>query len=869
MAALIFFASACSQKKNTVVTRGYHNLTSRYNGYFYAKESIKEGLDKLNRSYEDDYSQILPLFRLPNSAPTKGCYADMDKTIKKSSTVIERHAITDRGGTEIAGAVKWIDDNYLLIGRARYYKGELLSALQTFEYVSRKYEKELIRYDGYLWQARTHIELGGFSQAMPLLDLINNDGACPEELKGEIKATYADLYIREGNYSPAAKELTAAIALTKNKKIKARYTYVLGQLYQQLDNTKKASECFAQVISMNPTYDMLFNAKVNRARMSGADPKFREQAKKDIEKLLKDPKNKEYYDQLYYALGEIDQRAKKEDMALKYYKLSTASSMGNDKQKAVSFLAIADIYFNRVEYTTAQVYYDSTMQVLPKDYPGYTSIDDKRKSLNNLVKFLKVIQLEDSVQNVVNMYGTDTTKLYPYIDKLIEKVKEQEKKAEVIKEQNGGGNFSPLDNGGNGGGGNTQSAGTWYWYNPSTISFGTNEFLRKWGNRKLEDNWRRANKETVMEDGSGDGDGGDSAKTEKGDKGKIADNKTRAYYMKNLPVTQELLDKSNEKIADAYYNVASIYKEQLRNNPKSIDAFDKLTSRFPKHKYALPSHYQLYRLYLADKNQPKATFHSDYILKNYPESEYAKILTNPNYEVNANADRERVNKYYNETFAIYKAGNYNEVLARCTQADSTFGRNHLSSRFDYMRALSLGHTQGVDAMAKALTQIIIKHPKDAVKDEAQALLDRIKGGGNSNATKIDSASLAKAGFKDVDNTEFQYMVIVESGKGSVNKFRNAVSDFNNVNYSANGISVNSLILDPGHQLILVKPFTSKKGALDYLNHLQGTPAVFKDLQPATYQVFAISTENFTIFFKDKDIPAYKKFYEENVVKKSQ
>jgi len=860
-------AFGCTQKKNTVVTRNYHNLTSRFNGYFYAKESMKEGLTKLDQTYEDDYSQLLPLYKSANTPAGKGIFPEMEKAIKKSSTVIERHAITDRGGTEIAGANKWIDDNYLLIGRARFYKSEFLSALETFEYVSRKYPKDPIRYYGYLWQAKTHLELGGYSQAEPLLDLIANDKAAPEEMKPDIKATYADLYMRTGNYGMAIKHLEEAIALTQKKKERVRFTYVLGQLYQKTGNTKKASTSFAKVIDMNPEYTMLFNAKINRARMSGADPAARDEAKRDLDKLLKDPKNKEYYDQIYFTLGEIEQRAGREDIALKYYKLSTVSSMGNDRQKAISYLSAADIYFSRTEYSSAQLYYDSSMRVLPKNYPDYNAIDDKRKSLNNLVKYLNLITFEDSVQNVVNLYGSDTTKLYGYIDQLIERQKELDKKKEQQQSQDPGSNFSTQFPGTGGGTGtnNNNPGGTWYWYNISTIASGLGDFQRKWGNRKLEDNWRRSNKETILETGDG-GAKEDTSQVATQDKGKPGDNKTRAYYLKNLPLTAEQMGKSNERIVDAYYNLGSIYKEQLRNNKKSIASFEKLTERFPKHKYSLPSHYQLYRLYLVEKDRANAEVHSAYILKNFPESEYAQILKNPNYERNVLGDKEKVTKYYNETFEIYSAGRYQEVISRADYADTAFGRNYLSSRFDYLRALSLGHTQGVDALSKALTQIIIKHPKDAIKDEAQHLLDRIKG--VKTETKKDTGSFGNASFRVNDNTEYQYMLVVDNNKGNLNKFRSVLSDYNNTGYASLNLSVNSMLLDPTKQLVLVKPFPNKTAALDYYNLLKSKPQTFVDLQANTYQAFIISTENIPILFKDKNVDAYKQFFEQNIVKKT-
>lgn len=867
---LVLLGVSCSTKKNTFVTRNYHNLTSRFNGYFYAKESMKDAQYKIDRSYIDDYSEILPIYRLANTSETKSSYPDLEKAIKKSSTVIERHAITDYNGTEIAGAVKWIDDNYLLIGKARYIKGEYLSALQTFDYVIRKYSKFPIKYDGILWKAKTNIELNGYTEAESQLDLIAHDKNCPKTLQADIQGAYADLYLHTGKYDLATKSLEKAIELTKDKKQKTRYTYILGQVYQKQGDTKKAAAAYTKVMSMHPTYDMLFNAKVNNARMSAHDPKLRSGVKHELERMLHDAKNNEYQDIIYYTLADIELQANNEDQAVRLLRMSVATSTGNQQQKALSYLALAEIFFKHSDYTVAEAYYDSTMGVLPKTYPDYNNIDETRKSLNTLVRYINVVKLEDSLQNVVNTYGTDTTKLYPYIDKLIEKIKEKEKRDQEEKDRGNNG-FQPnnIVNGGNGtGGGNSgSSGGTWYFYNPSTVSFGISEFNKKWGTRKLEDNWRRANKETIIED---PGTPGDSNDVKKGVTTAVkGDNKTRAYYLKPLPLTPALMDSSNGKIADAYFNLGSIYKEQIHNDPKAIEAFSKLTERFPTHKYSGPSHFQLYRLYKAKHDDVNAKIHADWLRKNMPNSEYTQILDNPDYEAGKMNDEKRLEAFYAETYTnFYTSGNYTGTIDRCTQAEKDFGKkNTYAARFAFLKSMSIGHTQGVDSLERSLTRLVVNYPRDPVKLQAQGILDAIhrqRGDKPTADTSAKATTTVPSIYSKNENGEYQVMILVPKGSGNVNRFRQALSDFDSENYSSDSLQINSVLLDANTQLITVKAFNGLKRSMSYYELLKTNPKVFADLTAGSWQLYPISSENYMVFFKDKKVETYKAFFEKEL-----
>jgi tetratricopeptide (TPR) repeat protein len=859
--------AACSQTKNTFINRTYHNLTARYNGYFYAKEAMKDAGAKIEKSYQDDYSQLLPVFRIPNTSESKTSYTDLERAIKKSTSVIERHAITNRNGEEIAGAVKWTDENWLIIGQAHYYKQEFMTSLEIFNYVIKKYPNTPTKNLAIMWKARTLIQLGDYSNAESQLDVIAKNPSLSKSEQGEVKASYADLYMHTGNYPNAIKYLEEAIPLTTKKKTKARYYYILAQLYEQTGDNKKSAENFNSCINLNPAYEMLFNAKLNRARLSASSASNRNAARRELEKMLVDEKNKEFQDQIYYTLAQLEQSAKNIPGAIAYYRLSVSSSMGNNRQKAMSYLALGEISFTQQDYLRAGAYYDSTMMFLPKENKNYNEINEKKKSLSTLVRYITVVQREDSLQKVVTLYGSDTTKLYAYIDKKIEEAKkEEERKKKELEEKmnNGGSGNNMMVNNPNNQNNQNQGGAQWYFYNQSTIGFGVNEFTRKWGNRKLEDNWRRANKETFIEEESGD-DKKDTAAV-KG--GKLASNQTREYYLKDLPLTQEKMDKSNELVADALYNLGSIYKDQLNNLPKASETFELLCTRYPKHKYALQSHFQLYRIYQKTGDKVKEKQHSDYICTNHPQSDYCQLITNPEHESQVLAEREKVRVYYDSTLVQYERRNFPLVVTRCNYADSTFGTKHEhAAKFAYLRALSLGKTQGTPQMESALVKLIDNYPKDPIKAEAQKMLDFIrKSSGGNSSTKVDTSS-AKAGYSTNEKAEFQYMVVVQTGKGDINKFKTALSDFNSANYSSARLEISSMILDATRQIIIVKKFADQNAAMSYYENLKAHPELFGWLNAGTFTPMVISNENFGNFFRAKDVDGYTKFFNENILKK--
>jgi tetratricopeptide (TPR) repeat protein len=884
----------CATNKNTRVTRTYHRVNTRYNGYFYAREAIKDGVAKIDKSYVDDYSNILPLFKYAQKESLKMASGDMDKAIKKSTSAIERHMITDKKNVEIAGANIWIEDCWLAIGKARFYKQEYFAAVDAFDYVTRKYAKRPIRYEGFLWLIRTYNETSIFSKSEELITLLKDDKKFPKKKRYELYALSADYCIKREMYEPAIGNLTKAITLLEpagplktlsifkngplsaNNRERARYIFVLAQLNEKMGDTKRAAELFSSVVRLRPSYDMEFNARLSRARLYDFSNGKGDEIIKELKSMLKDFKNEDYRDQIYYTLAGIELREKHEPQGIEYLKRSVAVSLKNPAQKALSFLKLADLYYDRPDYKLAQAYYDSVVPLIRKDYPNYELIIAKQKNLTELVKNLKVITAEDSLQRIA---GMDSTVRIAFIDNLIAKAKEAERKKEeerLAAKNNPNSSFPSLAGGGASPvPANAGDAASWYFYNPTTVGLGIADFRKKWGDRKLEDNWRRLNKEVVSPADiiptTEEQDTAKAVATRKdGKKTGTGPLSSRSPYLKNLPFSKEALDRSNIRIVDAYYNIGMLYKEALMNNAKAAATFEEMLGRFPQNKYIPTAYYFQYRLYLTMENQSRADYYRDLILKGFPDSELAELLKHPENIKNAKANQDLVKAYYTETYAHYLSGHYAEVMQRCNTADSIYGGSKLSPKFAYLHALAIGRTGDRKAFALALTSVTLKYPKDEVKVQAQGMLDmlkRVENHGKADA-KADSISAAEA-KKDkyvFDETLPHYTVIVIHGKVDMNTFKAGLSDFNQQYFGTQTLSISSIPVAEDFQIVKIKEFADKKAAMTYYEFVKGDKDVFKEVPIAKVEVFVMSADNFTVFYHEKNTEEYKAFFNANYFK---
>jgi tetratricopeptide (TPR) repeat protein len=854
---------ACSTKKNTVVSRAYHNLTARYNGYYYSCVNIDDGIFKIEKNNKDNFDKILPVYIYPAPDKAKVTFPEFDKAIKKSSTCIQRHAIKDKKGNEIASAGNWIDNNWINIGISHLYKRELFSGLEAFEYVARTYTKSKDKYTAMGWMIRTNNEIGSVSSSEQIISLLKNEKNLPSKIKNQLPVLEADYYMRRGMNTEAATKLMTVIRNSNpfsgvSRKKRARYSFIVAQLFEQQKNNKRALEYYKKTIKLKPNYELVFYSKIKMAKLLDVKRNNSERTKKDLLKMAKEFKNNEYYDVIYYTLGEIEEKERNANQALYYYKKSVQTSVNNPNQKGQSYLKLGEINFDLTNYQPAEAYYDSAVVTISKDHPDYASIVARKKTLETLVGFIRTINKEDSLQKFVKLSEAEQNKI---IDKIILNIEKEE--ARIAKEKETAKNNNQLP-------GNTlpgsvpdlgsQGAATsFYFYNQNTISFGVADFTKKWGNRKLEDNWRRSNKALTIDEPINVKDTAKVAGAAK------SPNKTREYYMKNLPVNDSLMKKSNKKIVYAYYMMGSIYKEELNNTKKAVATFEELNTRFPQNKYLLNTYYILYRTNLADKNQTRADYYKDKILSEFPDSEFALIIKNPSYANEVNSQKSEVENFYTTVYQSYLDNNYTQALAQANQGLSKFGKNVYVSKFEFIKSLSVGKLKGVDSLEFYLKLLVVKYPQAEVTPLANDILLSIKKLKNPDLYKVSDPGIAQLDTFSVNLDADHFLIaIVPDDPKIADSFKLRLNTFNNTYYSTKTFNLTSNLFGSNKQLVVLKTFASAKEVMSYYENLIKDPELFKDeVKKEMIEIYPILGNNLPLLYKKKNVGSYKIFFLDN------
>lgn len=893
---LIILFTACSRQKNTFTSRTYHKVTGRDNYFFNGRELVKAGAKTLAESHVDQYDRLLKVFRYSTEESAKAIFPDMDEAIKKASIVVQRHSMVF-GGEE---KNPWVEESYLLIGKAQFYKHDYWAAVETFQFVASSYNTHTIRFEALLWLTQCYLELGKTTDAEYLLDFLKNDKEFPwKDKRGEYYAISSSFYIQKESYELAAESLKNAVASTKSKQDRIRYMFILGQLYQKTGKTQDAYAIYDRVIKHNASYEMEFNARINRARCFDVSAGVKD-IKEQLLKMLKDSKNLDYLDQIYYALATIAIKENKEAEAIDYLNLSIQSSTFNTNQKALSYLELAEIYFRQPDYRQAQVFYDSTVAFLSVDHPDYDTYFNKKSSLSKLVKNLDIIAEEDSLLAIGSLTSGERQAA---VDKMIAKeIEEQERikreEEEALKQQEMQGEDNPQNQGQffqNNPKTNTfnqQSGGNWYFYNPSAISFGLTEFIKKWGQRKLEDDWRRSQKQVFATEINEteeptEQDSAEALLAAQRDSIRALDNeKRRLAYMDVIPVSEEQKKKSTDRIIEAYYNAGLIYKEQLQNNPEAAEDFQTMLRRFPENKYQLAVYYNLYRVYLAMKDTVKADEYKNILLKNYPESEYSKLILNPNYFQENQKKTAILQVFYENTYRAYLNGQYELVIERKSTADSLFPPNKLTPKFEFLKALAIGKTVGktrtLPEFEASLKTVVIKFPQDSVSIRAQEILDLMynkgtetisdpndtlgKGTGTSGLSAQPVKNLTAVPYSFKADTVQYFVIAFAAGSLLSDELKNKISDYNNKFYSTSNLQISESFIGTEKQFIMVRPFANAGDGKNYMTGITQSPDIFESIEITMLQIFLITPNNMLLLIQSKDAAAYEEFYKKNYLK---
>lgn len=858
----IFFFVACSTQKNTLVSRSYHSLISHYNIYFNGKESFKKGVARINDGYQDNYNQLLKVFTYSDKDLNASASGDMDLAIKKASKVISLHSIKAKPNyktNKLSPSEKefmakneynsWVDDSYLLITKANFYKGDYLEAAKTVTFILKEFPKENVRYDALVWQARIHIESGELTDAEKILTNLDSDKKFPKKYKSELDATYADFHIRKQQYKPAIQKLEKALETARGKQVKLRYTYILAQLYQILGDERKASSYYTKVVKMNPPYEMTFNARINLAGLADADAKGNKGIKAQLYKMLKDQKNKDYRDQIYFALANMEIKEKNEEKAIDLYKQSAASSTRNDQQKATTFLTLADIFYGKKQYLPAQAYYDSSMQSLSPDYREYDRIKTRAENLTSLVNSLNTIELQDSLLRLAAMGEQDRLRV---VNKIIQEIRNKEaeqQQRELMASQNLSNLNNRMPNP------NINAQGNWYFYNQVSIQQGMAEFQARWGKRKLEDNWRRRNKGVIA---SAEGPEMAGTESEEQDK-KVADNKTPEYYLQDIPVTDSLKQAAHAKIRDSYFNAAGVYRNDLNEPAEAEKMYEELIRRYPQSSYTPSAYYQLYSLQNSAGNTSKAQQYKQLILAQYPESRYAKVLSDPDYAKTMGEEANKANRFYEQTYNLYLAGNYQQVYQNAELAMDQYKNSSVIPQFAFLKALSMSKTADVTAFRRELEKVANTYPNSEISAAAKGIIFQIDNR-NPDVKKTEETIKAEATYASEDKAPILLAWLVNSGE-DINQLIFDIINFNLDNFNKIKFEVQNAEFDKEWKLITIHQFNNRNDALNYYNTFCPSPSINKNLKDKRVHCFIITAENLKTLQTDKNIETYQRFFE--------
>ncbi|MGB1207330.1 MAG: tetratricopeptide repeat protein [Chitinophagales bacterium] len=705
-----------------------------------------------------------------------------------------------------------------------------------------------VNHEATVWLARSYISQEQFGDAEALLRKAQGDKSFPKRVSGQLNALEAHYYLQREDWDKAKVALQAAIKTTRKKKDKARLYYILAQLEQRDNNFAGALANFEKVLKKRPTYDMEFNAKLNIAKTKMQSGEFNaDRAITYLKKMLRDSKNDEFQDQIYFTMAEIELENGDEAKATEYFADAAKNSTVNPAQKARAFLRLADLSYERENYVTASSYYDSTLVVLSKDHKRYEEISDRRIVLTDLVKHIQIVELQDSLRRIADM--SDAARL-AYLEDIIEQL-EKEAQAEADEQQA----FLEEQDKKNK---DKKEGGTFYFYNDVAKAMGKNDFLGKWGQRSNTDNWRLSNKS------SGLGNLADTDTTSisrntlvaLAGKGRL----TVDDLMKDLPLTKTAKTQSDSLVTASLYAIGRIYHVRLKAGDKAIVSFDELLERFPVTEHSAAAHYNLYLLYKNESENKKSNQSKKVILNDYPESKYAKLLQDADYlKVLAQKERE-LEEYYEKTYAYFKSENFGEVDKRQKQVNDLFPENPLQPKFDLLNAMVMGHTGDKTTYMKALQDVMKKHPEDEVKDKAEEILSYLRKGGKKS-NKPSGKSSAKYQYKP--NSRHYFVVAFDSFSKKINTATNGLSDFNMGNFKTQKLKVNPMLLDPKNQIVLVKDFSNAEKAKIYFKTLKEQELdVFKGLD-VPFKTFIISKSNFSQYFKDKKADVYYEFFLEN------
>lgn len=892
-AALAVAVSSCSPKKNTAATRNYQAFITRYNVYFNGDQHFKETLKEMERNYEDDYTTTLFMHPAEAKANPKAPQpsGSFTRSIEKAQKAIQLHSIKKRprrkpGKGNDPEYKKWLKrDEYnpflhnawMMMGRSQYFDGDFLGAASTFYYVAKHFSwLPATVTEAQLWQARSYCALDWLFEAETILRRIKEDQLTSSTLRDLYYFTYADYYLRSHDNPRAISMLTMAVKSAKGSQ-KTRLNYLLGQLYAAEGMRREAYQAFGKAGSASGApYRTRFNARIRQSEVfEGQDitPEV-----KALRRMTRYGANKEYLDQIYYAIGNLYLSRRDTTNAIANYILAADHSTRNGIDKAISQVTLGGLYYDRGRYDLAQPRYAEAVPQLPDTYPGYAQLKRRSDVLDELAVYAQNVVLNDSLLRLSAMPEEEQLKV---IGKIIDDLKKKEKeeaeaarREEYLAQQEANGSNLQTGNAQAPNAFTLNTDKSWYFYNTATRNAGRTDFQKRWGSRKLEDDWRRRNKASFSISSPDDGDDGDESDDDSGSSSATPEdfNETKEekearereqdphypeYYLRQIPKTDAEKTTAAEVIQEGLYNSGLILKDKLEDFDAAKAEWDKLQSRYPDNVYRLDIYYNEYLMNMRRGLTAEAEHYRALILKEFPESKYAAAMRDPDYIEKLRTMEARQEAMYERAYADYLADRNSAVHAAYAEVEREFPLSPLMPKFMFLHALAYVTENDTPAFTRTIDDLLSRYPEADLAPLASEWLKGLKAGrelhsGGSNARgmiwdiRLTNDSTALAG--EAGEIEFtiapddpHYLVLLFSNDAvSPNTLLYEVARHNFSTYVVRDFDIELMNFGP-LGLLIIKGFANQ-AELNHYRSLLARDGTFT--MPEAVRPVEISRDNF-------------------------
>lgn len=900
---------SCSPKKNTAATRKYQEFITRYNIHYNGDTHYKETLHDMEESYEDDFSRMLFIHPAAAKADEKAPQpqGNFDRSIEKAQKAIQLRSIKKKpkkkaGKSSDPKYKAWmrreeynpfLHNSWMMMGRSQYLNGDFLGSASTFFYISKHFSwLPATVVEAKLWEARSYCALDWLFEAENILTRVKSEQLTSKPIRSLYYSTYADLLIKQKNYEEAVPMLTQAIPLASGPQ-RTRLNFLLGQVYSALGQKELAYKAFDKAgSSSSASYRTKFNARIKQSEVfSGADitPEV-----KALKRMVRYDRNKEYLDQIYYAIGNLYLSRADTANAIANYELAVEKSTRSGIDKAIAQITLGSLYYDLRKYSKAQPCYSEAVPLLPTTWPDYAKLRRRSDVLDELALYSQNVELNDSLLRLSAMTPEQQQKV---VERIIEELKEKEKKEaeEAAREEF----LANRDAMGNSMQGSSSKApqtfvmntgdDSWYFYNAATKNAGRTEFQRRWGNRKLEDDWRRRNKSTFDFNDFGtssgddsadngddtdetDGEGTDAATSDKENADHENDPHYPEYYLKQIPKTDAEKQTANDVIQEGLYNMGVILKDKLEDFPASETEFEELLRRYPDNIYRLDAYYNLYLMFVRMGRMDRAEHYRLLILNEFPDSKYGMAMRDPDYVGNLRRMMEQENSLYDQALQAYLDNDNRGVHSTYAKVRSDFPLSQLMPKFMFLEALAYVTDKNTEGFKNTLMELLERYPDTDITPYASSYLKGLaqgrelqqSGGGNMRGMlwdiRLGSDSTAVSDEQiefDLNPDTEQYLVLLfPTDRISQNALLYEVARHNFSSFVVKDFDLEQMNFGR-LGLLLIKGFEN----VEEINHYRKVMAASPTLQlPAEVRPVVISAANFdTLLRNGRSFDEYFRF----------